>query len=372
MVIVHVVEPFATGINTFIQELVFGIPNHEHYIVHGERDDTRAIEEIKKEYLGKAQFIKWKNAQREISIIKDFKAYVELNSILKKIDFDVLHLHSSKAGIIGRFIGFTKGYNQIVYTPNAASFLRTDITETQRNLFRRVEKTASRFNTNIISSSRSEYRAYKELGINTRIIQNGTTIPQEIRVNNNGHKKFNIVICGKITIQKDPVFFNRIAKFFGNDPSISFTWIGDGELKHTLTSKNINITGWCSKSDVFEHLRKADLYLSTSSWEGLPIASIEALAFGLPLLMNKCFGNSDMITPGVNGFLFDSREIAIEYIEYLKNDIAQYKLLSEKSVKMYERHFNKYRCAIDYEQLYSGNGQKPHTAILKEQNIIDG
>jgi hypothetical protein len=41
MTIIHVVEPFATGINTFLQELVFSMPSHEHIIVHGERKDCR-------------------------------------------------------------------------------------------------------------------------------------------------------------------------------------------------------------------------------------------------------------------------------------------------------------------------------------------
>ena len=80
-----------------------------------------------------------------------------------------------------------------------------------------------------------------------------------------------------------------------------------------------------------------------------------------------------MIAPGVNGFLFDSREIAIEYIEYLKNDATQYKLLSVKSRMMYERHFNNYRCAIDYEQLYTGKTRiRPRMFVHEDVQTQNG
>ena len=104
MVVVHVIEPFATGLNTFLQELVFSMPDFDHIIIHGERKDTREIEEIKSEYKGEVTFIKWQNSQREIKPIQDRKAYLELKEILKSIDYDILHLHSSKAGVLGQLL----------------------------------------------------------------------------------------------------------------------------------------------------------------------------------------------------------------------------------------------------------------------------
>ena len=370
MKIVHVVEPFATGVNTFIHELVFGMPDHEHIIIHGERDDNRELEQIKLEYNKKATFIKWQNAQREINLRLDYKAYFELKKILKQIDFDILHLHSSKAGIIGRYIGLTCGFKKIIYTPNAASFLRTDISPKKKRVYQLIEKLANRFHSKIISSSRSEFNAYKGIGVKSKIIQNGVTISREEKKTPLIKNTFKIVICGKITIQKNPAFFNRIAKFFENDDDVSFTWIGDGELRHLLTSKNITITGWCSKKEVFEHLEESDIYLSSSSWEGLPLASIEALAFGLPLVMNRCFGNTDLVTPNVNGFLFDSKEQAIEYIEHLKDNKEKYDLLSNTSLKMYRRHYDNYRCALEYEQLYIAISRIP--VKKKKLKIVNG
>ena len=67
--------------------------------------------------------------------------------------------------------------------------------------------------------------------------------------------------------------FNEIAKNF---PNIQFTWIGDGELRSELTSKNITITGWLERKDVLKELNNNDIFILTSLWEGLPISLLEA------------------------------------------------------------------------------------------------
>ena len=359
MIIVHVVEPFATGINTFIHELVFGMPDYEHVIVHGERKDTREIATIKKEYKGKATFIKWNCAQRDISFIKDFRATWQLHRILKGIKFDILHLHSSKAGVIGRFLGAFNGYQNIIYTPNGASFLRKDISKGKVKFYERIEAFFSRFNGRIISSSESEYKAYDEIGIQSKIIQNGALV-QPIANGTKDKNTFKIVTCGKITIQKNPAFLNEIAAFFKDKPEITFKWIGDGELKDVLT--HVEITGWCSKEEVYRHLNEADLYISTSSWEGLPLAGIEAMAFKLPLLMHDCVGNNDLVNTGINGYIFDTKIKAIEDIEYLKEKPNLLNSLGNNSLKMYNRHYSNFRCAKEYDDLYKAFHRKTKIA----------
>ena len=352
MIIVHVVEPFATGINTFLQELVFSMPTHEHIIVHGERKDCRAIEKMKSEYKGQATFVKWNNAKREINFVQDVKAFFELKKILKRYKYDVLHLHSSKAGVLGQFIRKNSRRNTVVYTPNAASFLRTDISKKKKVLYKWIEKTIHQNNTVIVSSCNSELEAYEELGVKTKKIKNGVTIAENDNSIAKESSVFNVAFCGKITIQKNPKLFNEIASYYENDPNISFTWIGDGELRNELTSKNIKVTGWCSKSKVYEALTNADVYLSASSWEGLSLATIEALSFGLPLVLSKCSGNQDIVTAGVNGYLFETKEKAIDYIEFLRTHTKKLIQLSENSVNIYQRHYNSFRCGLEYEQLY--------------------
>lgn len=352
MTIIHVVEPFATGINTFLQELVFSMPNYKHIIIHGEREGCREIEKIKAEYEGAATFVRWENVRREIHPVKDLKAFFELKKILKNYQYDVLHLHSSKAGVLGQFIRKNSNCKTVVYTPNAASFLRTDISRRKKMFYIWIEKAIHSKNTVVVSSCNSELEEYEKLGIKTKKIKNGVTIPSKSEILVKDEGVFNVVFCGKITIQKNPILFNQIASYFKDDPKISFTWIGEGELNEVLTSENITITGWCSKNEVYKTLENADLYLSTSSWEGLSLATIEALSFGLPLVLSKCVGNRDIVTVGVNGYLFKTKEKAIDYIEFLRTHPKKKRQISENSIKIYERHYNNYRCGLEYEQLY--------------------
>src|SRR5690606_31775999 len=114
----------------------------------------------------------------------------------------------------------------------------------------------------IISSSDSELDAYKKLNIKTQLIFNGARIKaKEVEKTS----KFRIVNCGMISIQKNPLLFNEIAKHFVSNSHVEFYWIGNGANADQLDSPNIHITGWKSKNDVFDLLYSSDLYCSTSS-----------------------------------------------------------------------------------------------------------
>jgi len=68
------------------------------------------------------------------------------------------------------------------------------------------------------------------------------------------------------------------------------------------------VTGWRTRDQVAAHLAHAVVYLQTSRWEGLPISVIQALAAGVPCVVNDCVGNRDAVTHGLSGFVADSIE----------------------------------------------------------------
>lgn len=75
-----------------------------------------------------------------------------------------------------------------------------------------------------------------------------------------------------------------------------------GEDRHFLTSFNIETTGWFTEQQVQERIQQADLYLSTSLWEGMPLAVLKAMALGKALLLSDCVGNIECIKE--NGKIF--------------------------------------------------------------------
>ena len=119
---------------------------------------------------------------------------------------------------------------------------------------------------------------------------------------------------GRITSAKNPDLFNDIAKCFCPNQLVQFRWVGDGDLRSKLSASNISITGWKQKYEVVDELSKMDIYLSTSLWEGLPLAVIQAMASGLPLVLSRCAGNIDTIHINKNGYIYDSLDEVKEYL----------------------------------------------------------
>jgi glycosyltransferase involved in cell wall biosynthesis len=350
MKVVHVIEPFASGINTFVHEIVMGNPQFEHTIVYGKRNGLQNIDSILKSYDDRVRFIPWKYAQREVSFIKDLKALITLIKILKSVKIDVLHLHSSKAGVLGRIAACFIGQKIVVYTPNAVAFLRTDISAIKKRVFRCIERLTALLSGVIISSSRSEFQALYELGISSKIINNGvTTVVDKVNTTPN---IFLISMVGNITIQKNPELFNKIASAFIGQKNIEFLWVGDGEMKNVLTSSNIEVTGWLDKHEVLKKLSKSYFYLSTSSWEGLSLAGIEAMSFGLPMLVKKCVGNVNLVQDGFNGFVFNELNEAVSYISKLIQDKELYNTLAIGAKERYELKYKGELVAANYRKLY--------------------
>jgi glycosyltransferase involved in cell wall biosynthesis len=350
MIICHAVESFGSGIVEFLRLLTLHQKHNFHYIIYNEREIL--IKDIKPHFKNNVLFIEWKNAQREINVFADVKAYFELKGILHDIgEFDVLHLHSSKAGIIGRLLSIKQ---KVFYTPNGCSFARTDISRMKRSIYQLLEILANKRSGQVIAVSNSESSAYRAIGIQSHVVNNGITIKESSFCAKNDTEKLRIVTVGRISTQKNPTLFAQIASYYESDEDLEFIWIGDGDedSKRFLKATNITVTGWKTKEEVEHKLINSSIYLSTALWEGLPFAVLEAMNLGLPLVLNSCIGNVDLVAHGINGYLFDSLDGAIKYInEYRQNK----ELLNEhgrNSILKVQREFNAQQMANAYQIIY--------------------
>ncbi len=353
MKIVHVMECFAGGTFNFLVDLTNELSNEEHIVIYGtNRENTP--KNFKDLFNKNVKFIEWKTAQREMKPLKDIKALWELYTILKKIDgIDIIHLHSSKAGFLGRIVSFLLGKsNKTIYTPHAISFLRLDVSPRKRKIFIWMEKFASLFGGKIVACSQSEKEAIEEQGIkNVTFINNGIR-PLRVEKNINTSDKINIISVGRLSIQKNPNLFNDIALEFIDNPNIQFIWCGDGELKLELTAPNIKCTGWIERKELENYLVSADIYLSTSLWEGLPLSVLEAMSIGLPVILSDCVGNRDLVED--NGFLYKNKKEANDNINRL---IENKELISKKGYNskiLIDNNFNIKNMAMSYFNIYKG------------------
>ena len=360
MKIVHVVEPFASGIAVFVQSIVQNLRDDYHIIIHGEREYVMSSTEIIKYFPEEnVQFIRWRSAQRNISLVKDTAALVELCQLLKNLKaqqmVDAVHLHSSKSGFLGRLACRLMNITNVIYTPNGAPFLLSNINAI--NFFYKFfEKLGSSFGGKVVCSSQSEQHAYRKLGINALNINNGIAVNASRNAADKTSAatpaRFRIVTCARIVQQKDPALFNTIATYFKDFDHFEFVWVGEGDERHRLTSPNITITGWLPPAEVLELINSAHLYLSTSQYEGLSFSVLEALSLRKTVLLKDCIGNRDIVKKGMNGDLFTNEQEAIVKIFQYYNNPAMLQVMGEYSGWLCHQEFNVNVTCLGYRNLY--------------------
>ncbi len=351
MKILHVVEPFSSGIITFIISLTEALPNHEHGVFHGCRVTEDKLESVRLRFPDYVKFDKWKFAVRQLNPIYDIAAFFELIFHLHFHKYDVIHLHSAKAGFLGRMVGIFIGGRKMVYTPNGAPFLRKDVSTFKRNIYKRLEILASRFSGRVICCGKSESEVYKNIGIKNIYINNGVPLNFSAKPRI-PRSKIRILCIGILTFQKNPNMFNAIASQFKDDDRVEFYWVGDGPLRHMINEDNITITGWLDNEGVKSHLSQSHIYLSTSLWEGQPFAVIEAMNYGKCLFLNRCIGNTDLVVEGKNGMIFSSVVEAVKKINHLLDNHQLIEKSGSKSKEMCVKFHDQKKMGRLYENEY--------------------
>jgi glycosyltransferase involved in cell wall biosynthesis len=116
-----------------------------------------------------------------------------------------------------------------------------------------------------------------------QVVRNGVEVSQSRRREPPGEGPARLLFVGRLTAQKNPLFALRVLDALrarGMDAELTF--VGDGELAPELRGDGVQLAGFVQ--DVIPHLLDAHLLLAPAEFEGLPLAPIEALATGLPVL----------------------------------------------------------------------------------------
>lgn len=311
MKVVHVIEALGGGVYTYFKGLSHFMGQEdvtqqiETFIIYSAKRKEIIPENIRQEFSKNVTMIEL-DMEREFNPLKDLKATFQLRNLFLELKPDVIHLHSSKAGVIGRWANFlTFKKIPVFYTPHGYAFLRLDISNQKRNFYKFVEQyTQMFFGGTTIACGDTEFEIAKSMG-KSRLVRNGIDFPMISKKHiSNKNEILTFGIVGRITAQKNPKLFNEIALRY---PNFNFIWIGDGELRNEITAKNIQITGWFyNTEDVYSWINKTDVFLQTSLWEGLPLAVLEAMALRKPIVATNIIGNKDIVHNGKNGFLFDT------------------------------------------------------------------
>lgn len=349
--ILYFVEAFGGGVFTYLVNLTNELcDGYDIYIAYGLRKQTP--KNFKKYFDKRIHLIKVQNYQRSISLLRDTKALLEMKRIANKVKPDIIHLNSSKAGILGRFL-FRNSNVPVFYTPHGYSFLMADISNQKKAFYKLLEKAFAFKNIETIACSKGEYEITKELTSNATYVDNGINLKELDGINMDHQTNFDhlkIATLGRISLQKNPVMFNRIAESF---PNVDFIWIGDGELRDKLTTPNIKVTGWVDNKTALNYLADTDIFILTSLWEGLPMALLEAMYMKKICIVSDVVGNRDVIHDEQNGYICDSVNDFIKKVKSISTDRLMLPELIKKAHDDVVNHYNSTVMANEYKKIYT-------------------
>ena len=189
------------------------------------------------------------------------------------------------------------------------------------------------------------------------VVNNGIVVDQEFLKKLNERKEqityegnINLLYVGRLVNLKNiniiikSVYELKLKGLKG----ISFTIVGDGEERESLEDlaenldlkRNINFLG--NRNDVLSIMKKSDIFIIASKYEGLSIAMIEAMACGLPIIASDAPGINTHIRHEENGLLFqvnDSKELSGNILRLIKdNDLR--KRISQAERECYKKMFD--------------------------------
>lgn len=349
--LLYFVEAMGGGVFTYIVDLANGLSSkYSVYIAYATRSQTPA--NYKDYFDPRVTLIEVKNFSSSFSISKNTKAFLEMKRIAKDVKPDIIHLHSSMAGVLGRF-AFNGRKVPLFYTPHGYSFLMQNFGIRKRKAFRQIEKICAKRNCTTISCSVGENAETKKMTSNALEVDNGINISelQEIisRVDVSKVKHFDVFTLGRITAQKNPAEFNKLAL---SCPELNFLWIGDGELRNKITAPNVTISGWIDRDSALSYALNSDVFLLTSLWEGLPMSLLEAMYMKKLCVVSNVIGNHDVITNNVNGYVCSNTDEFVEALKRSKDEEIN-KRLVQTAYDDVLRHYNTQVVVQKYDEIYS-------------------
>ena len=320
---------------------------------------------------------------RRLSPWHDFVAVWKLWRTIRRGRYDVVHTHSSKAGIVGRIAARLAGVPVIVHTAHGWGFNRHQPWYAYW-LYVWLERLCARFTSAIVVVGTSNRDEGLALGIGRadqyRLIRSGievatyrdTSISREEARQRLGLPLDAFVVgsVGRFCEQKAPLdllaAFEAVAR---QHPRARLVFVGDGpqaaELQAAIAwahlGDRVHLAGL--RRDVPELLRAFDVFALASRWEGLPRVFPQALAAGLPIVATRVAGAPDAVVPGETGWLVEVGDIEglATRLRELAEDPAQARRMGQAGLARVEE-FSARRMVDQLADLYqelatrNGNG----------------
>ncbi|NOZ62199.1 MAG: glycosyltransferase family 4 protein [Calditrichaeota bacterium] len=308
--------------------------------------------------------------KREIHPLYDVVAFFKLVRILKKEGVQIIHTHSSKPGMLGRFAASVAGVKVRIHTVQGFAF--HEFSDRQKVfLLSLAERLAGLVSDKIIFVNNKDYLFAREnkLAAEQKLVQipngielNGSVELKNIRKELGFEDSVKLVgSVGRLWKQKAPQYFIlAIPEVIEKHPQARFVLTGDGPLERELrelaaklgVEKYVRFLGW--RKDAKRVLAEYDVFVQTSLWEGLSLSIMEAMAAAKPVVASDIKGNNELVVDGKTGFLVPPKQPKdlADKINFLLDQPALRKKMGAAGRLRMEKNFAIEQVADKIENLY--------------------
>ncbi|RJQ28232.1 MAG: glycosyltransferase family 1 protein [Peptococcaceae bacterium] len=308
--------------------------------------------------------------KRNPSPLNDLKAFWQLYRLMRREKYNIVHCHSSKAGILGRLAAYLAGVPKIYFTVHGWGVNRYQSLPV-RFFYAWAERLAGAVSTKVICVSRRDFakaRSWKLTAADKlAVIYNGLpaagALPGDLR-RELGLSAGDILIgtVARLAPPKEVLFLLEVARRMADRPDVFFVLIGDGPLRtecmafikrHGL-EKKVFLPG--TREDAPGLLADLDIFVLFSRWEGLPLTVIEAMQAGLPVVASAVGGVGEQVAHGETGLLIEALDPAAaeRALRELIADPARRKQMGERGRLRAAELFSLPEMVARYRQLYLG------------------
>ena len=358
MRVLHVIARLNVGGTArYITQLANELPKHgiETFIATGfvqgvevEDPSAASIDVIRIPALG-----------RSINPIKDHRARKQLEKIIREVKPDIIHTHTFKAGYVTRM---KKQSVPVVHTfhghllddPEFSGFKSKVIIEVERKLAKNSTKlvTVGRRVADELLEQRIGHRA-QYVNIPPGVVAINVTPRQQALANLNLEDRGTPIVgwIARVTGVKNPMRALEVADAL---PDTQFVMAGGGDLLEQVKAAapaNVSVIGWADAADLFG---AADIILSTSENEGMPVALIEAQLAGKPVVATDVGSVSEVILNHETGIVTNKNAGSIALaLESLTLDKAKHDEMGRLATARAQALFSVDRMISAHIELYS-------------------
>lgn len=310
--------------------------------------------------------------KRPISPLTDLRCVRALRQVLKRHNPDLVHLHSSKAGVVGRLAARSVNIKSL-FTAHGWAFTGGS------GLVRRsygviIEWIMAGFGNGIIAVSGYDFRLAKKFGVigndvsgNRRgwLIPNGARpVRVAARVRKNSGKPARLLHVGRLERPKNQRLLIEAVSMIERD--FSLVIVGSGQLRPGLDEwvDRHGLSGrvtFAESSQVDRYFADADIFVLSSDYEGLPLVILEAMSAGLPVVATDVGGVGEAVSDGVSGFLVgrgNAKGLSGKLTRLIDDDDLRRKF-GLQGQQIYRDHFTEERMCEQtlavYQTLIGGN-----------------